>query len=277
METISYLGIISIAILIIPTLFINKYLEIKLNKDIVVSILRMFVQLSIVGLYLQYIFDLNNSLLNIAYMLIMMIVASHSIISSAKFKMNKLFLPIAASVIIPNFLIIIFFNFIVIGLDNPFNARYLITIGGMILGNVLKGDIISIMTFYNGIKDNYNKINYDLALGATLFQATKPYLKKTIKVAIKPSISTAATMGIVSLPGMMTGQILSGSLPMAAIMYQIAIMIAIYVSRYFSVIFLLYLTKNVMFDKNEQLVLDNYNLDYIGEKHTNNKQKASVK
>jgi putative ABC transport system permease protein len=187
-----------------------------------------------------------------------MLFAAHSIIESSKYRLKELFVPIAISIIIPNFIILLFFNMFVIKLNNIFDARYLITIGGMVLGNVLKGDIIGLMTYYNGIKDNYNKVNYDLALGASVFQATKPYLKKSIQVAIKPTISTAATMGIVSLPGMMTGQILGGSLPVDAIMYQIAIMIAIYVTRYSNILFAILLTKNKMFDKNDQLVLENF-------------------
>lgn len=254
METINYLGIFYITLLVIPTLIINIKLDIKMNKQILISLVRMIVQLALVGLYLQYVFDLNNPFLNILYMLIMMIIATSSITKSTGLKAKKLFLPILLSMAIPNFFMVLFFNAYVIDLSNILDARYIITIGGMLLGNVLGGDIIGLTTYYKGISKNQNRVNYDLALGATRFQATKPYLKEAISASIKPTVASMATIGLVSLPGMMTGQILGGSLPIDAIMYQIAIMIAIYVTRYINIFGAILLSQKIMFDSKDQLI-----------------------
>ncbi len=253
METINYWGILYLLVLIIPTLIINIYLNIKLNGKTIISIFRMILQLSIVGLYLQYIFDLNNHFLNIAYLLIMMIVASFSVTHSSNLKRKKIIVPIFISMVIPTFIILIYFNKLVINLNNILDARYIITIGGMLLGNVLSGDIIGLTRFYTGISDYKHSINYDLALGATRFQALKPQLKEALSASINPTVASMATIGLVSLPGMMTGQILGGSLPIEAIMYQIAIMIAIYVTRYISILSAIALSINSMLDKKDQL------------------------
>lgn len=254
MNTISYMGIFYLSLLIIPTLIINRSLNIKMNNQIVISLARMIVQLSLVGFYLQYVFDLNNSLLNIAYMIVMMIVATFSIKKSTGLHLNKLYLPILISMALPNFLMVLFFNTYVINLSNVLDARYIITIGGMLLGNVLSGDIIGLNTYYRGISDNINRVNYDLALGATRYQATKPYFKDAITASIKPTVASMATIGLVSLPGMMTGQILGGSVPVDAIMYQIAIMIAIFVTRYINIYGAITLSQKMMFDSRDQLV-----------------------
>lgn len=253
MDKITYMGIFYLSLLIIPTLMVNRYLGIKMNKKIVFSVVRMILQLSLVGIYLQYIFDLNNSFLNLLYLLVMMIVASISVSYSAELKVTKLFLPILISMAIPNLFMVLFMNHVVIDLQNIFEARYVITIGGMILGNTLNGDIIGLTAFYKGISENKKRVNYDLALGATRFQATKPYLKDAITASIKPTVASMATIGLVSLPGMMTGQILGGSVPIKAIMYQIAIMMAIYVSRYINILGAIILSENTMFDKKDQL------------------------
>lgn len=254
MDNISVIGILYLSLLIIPTLIINMRLNIKMNRGILVSIVRMVLQLSLVGLYLQYIFDLNNPFLNVSYILIMMIVASISVSRSSNFKLRKMLLPIFISMVIPNLLMVLFFNAFVINLKNILEARYIITIGGMLLGNVLSGDIIGLTSYYKGIEKNKKIVNYDLALGATRFQATKPYLKDAISASIKPTIATMATIGLVSLPGMMTGQILGGSIPSEAIMYQVAIMIAIYVTRYINIFGVILLSQRIMFDSKDQLI-----------------------
>ena len=252
-DEISYLGIFYLILLIIPTLYINYLLSIQMNKKIIISVFRMIVQLSLVGVYLQYIFDLNKQLLNIAYILIMMLVASISITNSTPLKKKKLYLPIFLSMAIPNLFMVLFFNKMVISLNNIFDARYIITIGGMLLGNVLSGDIVGLNSFFKDIEDNKNVINYDLALGANLVQAIKPYVKNALTASIKPTVSSMATIGLVSLPGMMTGQILGGSVPLEAIMYQIAIMIAIYVTRYINILSSIYISLKYIFNNRNQM------------------------
>lgn len=258
METISYLGIAYLTILVIPVLIINKKLSIKMNKDVVISIIRMVIQLSIVGLYLQYIFDLNNTILNVVYILIMMVVASISITKSSEMKFKSILIPVFVSMVILNITMLLFFNKFVINLNNILDARYIITIGGMLLGNVLSGNIVGLNTFYKGVFENQTRLYYDLALGATRFQAIKPHLKDAMQASVKPTIASMATIGLVSLPGMMTGQILGGSVPMDAIMYQIAIMLAIFVTRYLNIFIAILLSLNTMFDVQETLILDNF-------------------
>lgn len=256
MNDIGYKEIFYILLLVLPTLLINRSLNIDLNKKIVISIVRMTIQLSLVGLYLQYIFDLNNSILNLSYMLLMIMIAAASVIHSTGFSLKRLYAPIFISIVLPNVCMILFFNGIVVRLEHVLDARFVITIGGMLLGNVLSGDIVGLTTFYRGIAANRKRVNYDLALGATRFEATKPYLRDAIKASIMPTVASMATLGLISLPGMMTGQILGGSVPMEAIMYQIAIMIAIYVARYANIYGALLLSQKTMFNKQDQLIPD---------------------
>lgn len=253
METISYLGLGFLALLIIPTLMINRYFEIKMNLDIVISVVRMFIQLSLVGCYLQYIFDLNNPFLNLGYLMLMGFVASYNVVKSTDLKKYHLYLPVFIAIAVPNIFMLLFMNIFVLNLNDVFEARYLITMGGMLLGNLLNGNIIAINSYYQNIKDNLEIINYELALGATRFQATRHYFKNSLAMTIKPTAASMATLGLVALPGMMTGQILGGAMPSSAIMYQIAIMISIYITRYFSVILSIFSFQNIIFDQYDQL------------------------
>ncbi len=92
-----------------------------------------------------------------------------------------------------------------------------------------------------------------MSLGATQIQAIMPYIKNALISSIKPTVSSMATIGLVSLPGMMTGQILGGSVPVEAIMYQIAIMIAIYVTRYINILISIIFSNNYLFDEFNQV------------------------
>jgi len=215
----------------------------------------MVVQLTLVVIYLRYIVDLNNIFLNLAYIIVMIFVASMSIINSTPLALGKVIIPILFSLLVPNILMLVFFNGIVIRIDQLFDAKYMITIGGMLLGNGLSGNIVGLTTFYSGLKKDIEIYNYDLALGATRFEAMLPYYKEAVLVSINPTIASMATIGLVSLPGMMTGQILGGTVPLEAIRYQIAIMIAIFVTKYLNIFLAIGLTSMSMFDSKDQLKL----------------------
>lgn len=213
----------------------------------------MIVQLTFVGIYLQYLFKFNNSLLNFTYFIIMIAVASFSILHSANFKIVKFLIPIFLSVLIPQVLMLLFFNKYVANIENIFNAKYLVPIGGMLLGNSLKGNIIALNSFWESIRENVKTYMYDLALGASRYQALKPFVTKSILAATNPTIASIATIGLVALPGMMTGQILGGSVPLVAIKYQIAIMIAIFIAQFFSSLLAIFFSSKLGFDSYDMI------------------------
>jgi putative ABC transport system permease protein len=112
----------------------------------------------------------------------------------------------------------------------------------------MRGNVIALERFYSGIRQNEKEfITYQM-LGASLSEATRPYWRSAMRAAIAPSLSTMATIGIVSLPGMMTGQILGGSTPITAIKYQIAIMICIFSSMIISAACNILLTNRAAFN-----------------------------
>ena len=88
-----------------------------------------------------------------------------------------------------------------------------------------------------------------LLMGATLKEAVHPFMREAIRTSLAPTIATMMTIGIVSLPGMMTGQILGGSFPLVAIKYQIMIMIGIFTSLVLSMVTSLYLSLPFAFDR----------------------------
>jgi putative ABC transport system permease protein len=114
-----------------------------------------------------------------------------------------------------------------------------------ILGNCLQGNVIALERFYSSLRKNENEYMTFLMLGATRWEAVHSYFREAVKAAINPTIASMATMGLVSLPGMMTGQILGGSEPWLAVKYQIAIMICIFTSTMIASIINLKLSLNI--------------------------------
>ncbi len=253
-DSISYLSIMTLILWLIPIIFINRYFKLSINKKIVYSIIRMLIQLTLVGLFLQGVFDLNHVFINIGYLVMMIAVASFSTIRTCQIDLKKYSLPILLSFILPNLILVIFFNAFVIGLDTLWDARFLIPIGGMLLGNSLSGNIIGINQFYKTIKENEKQYFYLLSLSGNRLEALRPYIKEALLASVSPTIASIETIGLVALPGMMTGQILGGSLPLTAIKYQIAIMITIFIARYIGTLLVIIFTASKSF--NDYDVLD---------------------
>lgn len=245
---ISYISLFLCSLLLIIPFVVSVILKLGLVKDTVTSVLRMAAQLVLIGIFLKYLFQLNNPVVNIGWLAVMVIVATFNIIQKVKVTMKVFLMPTLFSLIVATFFIVLYFNAFVIRLSDITDARFLIVIGGMLLGNSLRGDIIGIDNFYKAIKRNEQRRLYALASGATLFESLVPYFRESLSAALQPTIATMATMGIVFLPGMMTGQILGGVSPVLAIKYQIAIMIAIFTATTIAVNVTIMLTMGTCFD-----------------------------
>ncbi|AKB52131.1 YbbM seven transmembrane helix protein [Methanosarcina barkeri str. Wiesmoor] len=227
---ISYTSLIFCFFLLAIPIFISWKIRLELEKSTLEAVFRMSIQLFLAGIFLNFIFNLNNGLLNLAWVGIMIFFASYTAIKSVDLNVKKLFVPIILAIAFSSLAVLLYFNKFVINLENLLDARYLIPIAGMFLGNSLRGNVVGIGDFYSDIKRNENRYLYSLSLGAGMYEAVLPYLRKSLRAAVKPTLANIASVGIVTLPGMMTGQILGGASPLVAIKYQITIMIAQYVS-----------------------------------------------
>lgn len=232
---LSFFSMFMCAVLLLIPIAAISYLKLGITRSLLVSSARMMVQLVLIGFFLEYLFKYNNVFLNIIWFVVMLMAAVISVLNNTGLKLKYFIKPIFGALFISNLLVVLYFNYFIARLDFVFDARYLIAIGGMILGNTLRSNIVGLGDFYKAIQRDEQLYYYKLSLGATTTEALLPFAKRSFKAAINPTIATMATMGIVSLPGMMTGQILGGSVPLVAIKYQIAIMVAILASTVLSV------------------------------------------
>lgn len=244
---------IGFLILIIPAFILRKY-KTGLNKKLWVATLRMTLQLLFVGYYLEYLFEFDNPWVNTAWILIMVAVADFATIDRSELKRKKsLVLPIFAATFFGIIVIDLFFLELVIQLPKLLAAQYTIPITGMVLGNCLRSNVIGINAFFYSIDEHKERYRFFLASGATRSEAVFPFFREALKKSANPTLASMATIGLVSLPGMMTGQILSGSSPLIAIKYQIMIMLAIFSGTVLSVYLGIKFSNHSVFNKRNML------------------------
>jgi len=235
-------------VLFIPVM-INQRFKLALGPDIAMAVVRMTCQLILVGLYLQYLFELNNPLVTCLWLFVMLLVGASSILGSAKLPKKRLFLPVLTGLVLGLLPLLVILLLVLLRPSPVYSAQYLIPLAGMLLGNSLSGNIVALTRLFSSFSDKKPQYEGALALGATPVQAAAPFVQSALQQSLAPILASMTTTGLVTLPGMMTGQILGGTDPMIAIKYQLVIMVAIFVMLSISVVTSLVLaTRHVIND-----------------------------
>lgn len=211
----------------IPFIIFNQY-RLKLNKDLLIAMIRMVVQLALVAVYLEWIFVLNNAWINSFWVLIMVLTGADTVVRRINIPRKLFLVPLMFSSLLSMVIIDAFFIGIVIRPDYFFDARYFIPISGMVLGNSLNHTIVGLTAWFEGMTKRKELYYFLLTNGGSERNAMRPFIQDALRKGLNPMIATMSVMGLISLPGMMTGQILGGASPAVAIKYQIMIMLAIF-------------------------------------------------
>jgi len=241
-------------IFVIVLLFIVKQKEIGHKGEILLASVRMTIQLVAVGFILDYVFANQNPIYSLLILFIMEIFAIGNIYGRVNGKISKkLKIIIAGSMFLGTSISIFFFVIAVVGLDPWFRTDYFIPLSGMLIGNSMTGISLGVNHLINGIRDNKDLIENYLMLGAEPEVAVRKISNRAFYNAVLPTINSMMGMGIVFLPGMMTGQILAGASPIIAIKYQIAIMMGILGSVTLTVFFMINKGSKTFFNSRKQL------------------------
>jgi len=252
--TIGPVRMIAAYVFLLVLLLIIRRLKIEREKEIIISTLRMSLQLVIMGYVLAYVLEINHVFLTIALLLLMQVFAVHNILQRIKISTDHvLFKAIAVAIFIGTTITLLYFLVIVIGVTPWYETQYFIPIAGMLIGNSMTGVALGAERLIDGLKSKKSEVEAALMLGATPSMAIRPVVRDAFAAAVLPTINSMVGMGIVFLPGMMTGQILSGVSPLTAIEYQIAIMLGIAGSVALTVFILLELGHKAFFNDRAQI------------------------
>lgn len=185
---------------------------------------RTLLQLLVVGYILAFVFALNNPGAVLAILLVMLTIAAIVARNRIGKKIPRVLPLVWGSIFISTVLTLGYTTILVIQPPNWYEPQYLIPLAGIVLGNSMNGAAIAGERLASIINSSQLEIETHLSLGATPQQAVSQYRKDAIKAGLIPTINSMMVVGIVTLPGIITGQLLSGVDPLAAASYQILIM-----------------------------------------------------
>jgi len=242
-------------LLVVLVMGIIKLRGVSREKELLVATIRMTLQLTLTGYVLVYLFESMNPFYTILVIIVMEVFAIYNIYQRSNMKLSKKIKKIIAlSMAIGTLTSIIYFLLIVVNISPWYDPRYFIPISGMLIGNSMTGITLGVTRLVDGMRSKKHIVETALMLGATPKMAAKTIIDDAFDSAILPTINAMVGIGIVFLPGMMTGQILSGTSPITAIKYQMAIMLGILGSVTFTTILFIQLGYRTFFNEAEQLI-----------------------
>ncbi|MGB3544800.1 ABC transporter permease [Rubrivirga sp.] len=213
--------------LLLVAIGLSVALRLGLTKGLAVAATRMVIQLTLVGLVLEWVFSSENAVVIVALAVGMALLAGHAAVRRTSRRFPGIWLDALVSVLGASFIVTGAAVLGILRIEPWFDPQYLIPLHGMLLGNALTGISLSLDRFMEGASSGRATVDARLALGATRWEAARPLFREAVRTGLVPITNSMAVMGVVSLPGMMTGQILAGAPPAEAVRYQILIVFMI--------------------------------------------------
>lgn len=206
---------------------ISLALRLGLEGRLLLAAVRTVVQLLLVGLVLEYIFRLQQWPLIVGLMLMMTLIAGGAAVRRTSHRYAGIWLDSLVSMWASSWLITGIALLAIVQVRPWYLPQYSIPLLGMILGNTLNGVSIGLDRFGEELDAGRDQVEMLLSLGATRWEAARGPIQQAIRTGMIPTLNTMMVVGVVSLPGMMTGQLLAGAAPVQSVMYQIVIMFLI--------------------------------------------------
>lgn len=247
---ISTISLLVSSILVCVSLVFSHAQKLRLEKEIVISVARAVVQLIAVGYVLTYVFGLKSPLFTTLLVLFMVFNAAWNASRRGKGIRRSLWISFAAILIGTGSTLLV----LVLAHAIQYTAYQIIPISGMIISNAM----VALGLCYHHLKadfaDRRSEVETKLALGADVLPSSIEIIRESIRTGMLPTIDSAKTLGIVSLPGMMTGLILAGASPLTAIKYQIMVTFMLLSTTAISSFIACYFSYRMFFNKRKQLV-----------------------
>lgn len=245
----SYMALSFTLLFVLGTMLVSVWQKLGLEKDIIVGTIRSAIQLLAVGYVLQFIFGSDQIIYVILIIIFMISVAAWNAAKRGK-GLRGLVWRIGLAIATMELLMMV----ILLGLHiiEP-TPQYIIPISGMTIGSAMVVSGLFINHFKHEIQQSKGQIETLLSLGATVPQAIQEVRKRSVKFSMIPTIDGMKTVGLVQLPGMMTGMIIAGADPVIAVRYQILIVFSFTASAAITSMLLSVLSYRLFFTPDQRL------------------------
>ena len=246
----SLIALLLTLIFVLIPLILSKTLRLGLEKDTLIATIRSIIQLFAVGYVLLFIFDAAN----IIYIILMVALMIGAATQNAR-KKGASIKGITWKLVLTFIVIEILTQGILLGLGiTPPTAQYIIPLSGMVIGNSMVLGILFLNRFTAEVEARREEMELILSLGGTPKQAIQRSLLASIKASTIPTIESQKTIGLVQLPGMMSGQIIAGADPLQAVMFQLLILFLLLTTAIVTSIMLGFLSYPTKFNERMQIM-----------------------
>jgi UDP-glucose/iron transport system permease protein len=226
-QPLEVLDLVVAGSLVLAAGVVSVALGLGLERRLAVAAARTVVQLVAVGYVLARVFAADTPWLVMAVLLVMTIAAARAAVGRSARRYGGVRLQIFVTLLVTGTLTTTTVTQVVIGVTPWYRPQYVIPLMGMVFGNSLTGMSLCLDHLLEALDERRDRIEMRIALGATAREASRDALREAVRRGMIPIINAMSVAGIVSLPGVMTGQILAGESPLTAVLYQIVVMFMI--------------------------------------------------
>ncbi len=230
-------------------------LRLNLHRDIFWGTVRTVSQLFLMGYVLRYVFRVNSPWLVLLLFTIMVFFAGRIVAGRVRDRDVPFHLPTVFSMLISASFVTIMVTAVIVRVEPWYQPSYFIPLAGMIVGNSMNAIAIALERLLGDLRDKRDIIEMYLSLGADYREASADIVRTAVRAGMIPSINTMMGVGIVSLPGMMTGQIIAGADPLVSVKYQIVVMLMLVGSTAIGCILAIFLVRRRCFSADQRLLV----------------------
>ncbi len=251
-----YPDLLIAALLVLGCVIGSWRLQLGLERDLLWGAVRAFVQLGLVGYVLVFLIRDGHWYWVLAALVVMLAVAVHTAsgrVTELAYGKGWVF---TVAIVSGSLVVLLYVTGLVLRVTPWYDPRYLLPLAGMIVGNAMTAATLAVGRYAGDLRRRRQEVESALALGATAMQAVHPVRRDALRTAIIPSVNAMLVVGIVSLPGMMTGQIIAGQHPTQAALYQVMVMYMITAAATFTSILAVVAAVRQTFTPAQQLRLD---------------------
>ncbi|WP_166626791.1 ABC transporter permease [Jeotgalicoccus sp. S0W5] len=241
--------LLSLVFVLIP-LVLTLYLKLGLENDIIIATIRSTIQLLIIGYILTFVFDAENPIFIILMIIVMILAATQNVIKKGSGIPGIAWTILLAMITVELLSMSLMLSLGII----DFTAQEVIPISGMVIGNSMVLSLLFVSEFKEEVKRSDEIIELILSLGGDKKSAVSGSLKSAIRTSMIPTIESQKTMGLVQLPGMMSGLIIGGADPLEAVLYQLLILFLILMTATIASIIVGYLSYPRLFNNKLQFI-----------------------
>ena len=224
--TLSYLNLLlGLLLLAIPGYLLYTYDRLTLPKA-ALAVVRMMVQLSVMGGLLWLLYRFNSVWLNLLWLLLLVVAAAFLMVSRTQIRSRILFLPACISMFVSVLAVSAYILFVVLRPESPMSAQWFVPVTGVLMAHVLMTNIHAVRTYFDSLRQDSQPYYTLLGNGASRLKALTPYFTRALKSMTVPAMASLSAMGLFVLPMLLSGLLMGGMPPVTAVAVFILLIIA---------------------------------------------------